>query len=111
MDCSRPPINRIPNFPDKGQPLFQTGEVFISEVNVPNGPNHLEMLGGPDVLLVVLANSGLSLHVAGKPSTKILAGDVLWLPAGGKCSVSAAHGVPLHFLTLTFHEDVPIVKP
>jgi hypothetical protein len=111
MDCSGPPINRIPNFLDKGLPLFETGEAFINEVNVTNGPNHLEMTGGPDALLVVLANPGLSLHLAGQPSSKILAGEVLWLPAGKKCSVSAARGVPLHFLALTFHDDMPIAKP
>ncbi len=111
MDCSGPPINRIANFPDKGQPLFQTGEVFVNEVNVPNGPNHLEMSGGPDALLVVLANPGLNLHIAGKPSTKVFAGEVLWLPASKKCSVSAARAVPLHFLTLTFYDDMPLVKP
>lgn len=111
MDCSGPPMNRIPNFPDKGLPLFQTGEVFVNEVNVPKGPNHVEMTGGPDALLVVLASPGLRFHLEGHPSTNIFAGEVLWLPAGKKCSVSAARGVPLRFLTLTFHDDMPIAKP
>jgi hypothetical protein len=109
-DCSGPPINRVPNFLDKGLPLFETGEVFVNEVNVPRGSNHLEMSGGPDALLVVLANPGLHFHLAGHPSTKVFAGEVLWLPADKKCSVSSARGVPLHFLTLTFYDDMPIAK-
>jgi hypothetical protein len=28
-DCSGPPITRITDFPDKGLPLFETGEVFV----------------------------------------------------------------------------------
>jgi hypothetical protein len=111
MDCSGPPINRIPSFPEKGLPLFETGEVFVNEVNVPNGPNHLEMTRGPDALLVVLANPGLRLHFAGQPSSKILSGEVLWLPAGKKCSVSAGRGVPVRFLILTFNDGASIAKP
>jgi hypothetical protein len=111
MDCSGPPINRIPNFPDRGLPLFETGEVFVNEVNVPNGPNHLEMKGGPDVLLVVLANPGLSIHLADQRSTNITAGGVLWLPVGKKCSVSAARGVSLHFLLIAFNDGSAIAKP
>ncbi len=106
-DCAGPPITRSPDFPDKGLPLFETDEVFVQEVYVPEGPNHLDMLGGPNVLLVVLANPGLSMHPAGQPSTKISAGGVLWLPAGKKCSVSARRGVPVHFLEITFREGAP----
>lgn len=110
-DCSGPPITRIPNFPNKGLPLFQTGEIFVKEVNVPNGPNHLEMLEGPAELVVVLANQDLSMQPAGQPSIKISAGGVVWLPAGKKCSVSGARGASLRFLSVEFNNDDSSAKP
>jgi hypothetical protein len=109
-DCSGPPITRITDFPDKGLPLFETGEVFVQEVYIPKGPNHVGPLRGPDAqLLVALTNPGLKLHIPGQPSAELAAGAVAWLPA--KCSISATRGVALRFLLLTFNDGTAITKP
>jgi hypothetical protein len=110
-DCSGPPITRIPDFPDKGLPLFETGEVFVQEVYIPKRPNHAGLLEGPDVLLVALANPNLKLRVPGQPSVKLATGAVTWLTAGQKCSISAPRGVPLHFLLLTFSDGTAVARP
>lgn len=110
-DCSGPPINRIKDFPDKGSPIFMTDEVHAREFDVAQGGSPMDMLVGPDALLVSLTSPGLKLHIVGEPQIEFTAGEVAWIPAGKKCSLSAPSGTPLHILELSFRNPAGFAKP
>jgi hypothetical protein len=119
-DCPPGNVNTLPsNSPLKTlaqaveqKPLFETGEILVTSFSIGTKENYSESGSQPSQLLVAEQDSELRVDVPGEPSKTVRSGEVLWLEAGKKWTISTPgeHKVT-RFLLIQFKDSAVTKKP
>jgi hypothetical protein len=99
------PVNNCPDSPSPSiKPLFETDDIIVSSGALDAKSKHTEAAPHTAALILALENSNLDVNVEGDVKAQLHSGQVFWLPAGRKHTISSRGGA-CRFLLISFKDS------
>ena len=101
------PVNNCPDSPSPSmKPLFETDEIVVTSGALDAQSKHTEEAPHTAALILALENSNLEVNVGGDVKAQLHSGQVFWLPAGRKHTISSSGGA-CRFVLISFKDAAP----
>jgi hypothetical protein len=99
------PVNNCPDSSSPSmKPLFETDEIVVFSGALDAKSKHTEEAPHTAALILALENSPLDVNVGGDVKAQLRSGQVFWLPAGQKHTISSRGGA-CRFLLVSFKDS------